>query len=110
MEINLNSIISPRQFYFQLFSNLLNKCPKDTYNMVTHITMYESQDNYMIEIAAPYLSNPKTRKATINGYTDYAEAVNNSEFLTNGGKNPNYHWIEKTIERTIKVLNGGANL
>lgn len=90
-----------RSYWMQLFGNLVNASPVDTRNMVTHINLYETEDTYEIEVAAPYATNPKSKK-TIDKYgnTDYAYLVNTSGIHTG--------WIERQMVLTENVLNSFA--
>lgn len=87
-----------KKYWMQLFANLVNASPVDTRNMVTHITMVELNDCYEITVAAPYATNPKIKKTTVNGFSDYALAVNS--------RKPHKNWIEKQIQLTQKIVNG----
>lgn len=91
---------SSRDYWLQLFSNLVNASPVDTRNMVTHITMFESENEFVIEIAAPYASNPKSKKSSYNGKSDYAFAVNYTPSKST------YHWVEKQVKLTENIING----
>lgn len=87
-----------RRYYMQLLANLLNACPVDTRNMITHIVMYETADNYVIEINAPYSTNPKVNKSTINGKSDYAYDVNYAN------RSPHKNWVEDQIKLTERIV------
>lgn len=86
-----------RKYWNQLFANLLNACPVDTRNMQTHIVMFENADEYVIEVNAPYATNPKVNKETINGYSDYAQAVN--------ARGVHKNWIQNQIKQTGRIIN-----
>lgn len=92
-----------RDYWMQLYTNLLNACPVDTRNMVTHITMYETNEFFFIEIAAPYATHPRS-KGTIdaNGFTDYALYVNEvpRPYRNHRG------WVEREMKRTEMIMNG----
>lgn len=85
-------------YYMQLFANLVNASPVDTRNMVTHIMMYETNNDFIIEINAPYSSNPKVAKESVNGKSDYAYEVNY------GSKSPHQGWVEDQIDLTAKLV------
>lgn len=85
-------------YYMQLFANLVNASPVDTRNMVTHIVMYETATDYMIEVNAPFATNPKINKESVNGKSDYAYDVNY------GSKSPHYNWIEDQIDLTGRLI------
>lgn len=89
-----------RDYWQQLFANLVNASPVDTRNMQTHITLFESEDEYVIEISAPYASNPKSKKSSYNGKSDYAHAVNYTP------NKSTYHWVENQVKLTEKIING----
>ena len=92
-----------RDYWMQLFSNLLNACPVDTRNMVTHIQMFETSDNFIIEIAAPYATNPRIQATTdARGFTDYAMYVNevSRPYRDHRG------WVEREMKRTQDIMNG----
>lgn len=88
-----------RDYWMQLYSNLLNRCPVDTRNMVSHIQMTETPETYEIIVAAPYATNPKS-KTTMDksGFTDYAYYVNNRQ--------PHLNWVEREMKRTERIMNG----
>lgn len=105
-----------RDYWMQLFANLLKASPVDTRNMITHIKMYETPDAYGILIEAPYATNPKCQrkgqtsstykqKTGKNSYKstalhNYAGAVN---YAT---KSPHRYWVENQIELTKQIMNG----
>lgn len=90
-----------KQYWEQLYSNLVNASPVDTRNMVTHITLYgmvETDTTYELLISAPYKTNPKMKnRTTVNGYSDYASAVNNSGVHKG--------WIEEQMKLTENIIN-----
>lgn len=101
-----------RDYWNQLFANLLNACPIDTTNMQTHIVMFDNADEYIIEVNAPYSSYKKvvervidgkkqtktiTKPSVINGYSDYAQAVNSRGVHKN--------WIQNQIKQTGRIIN-----
>lgn len=83
-----------------LFAELLNRCPKDTGNMVNHILIGETEDYYEITITAPK-----------DNY-DYARSVNYALNAKADGRAlsvkeaKNYRWIEKAIARSTEVFTG----
>lgn len=87
-----------RAYWMQLFANLLNASPVDTRNMVTHIVMFENADEYVIEVNAPYATNPKVNKENVNGYSDYAYAVNYAN------RSPHKGWIQNQITHTARLI------
>lgn len=95
-----------RLYWIQLHANLLNASPVDTRNMVTNIDLYESAENYVIEINAPFASNPKfmeknkNKGVTVNGKSDYAYDVNYAK------RSPHLNWVERQIDLTAKIVNG----
>lgn len=89
-----------KEYWMQLFANLLNSCPVDTRNMITHISLYETPTEYGILVEAPYATNPKSKKKSYKGLHNYAGAVNYAK------KSPHYHWIENQIEYTKQIMNG----
>lgn len=87
------------QFYFEmLVTALMANCPKDTRNMVSHITLEDYGDYWKITI-----SGPKTNKD--GSFYDYAKAVNYNQQRT-AKEARNYMWIEKTIAQVSKVMGG----
>lgn len=95
----MNSSNLERDYWFQLFSNLVNVSPVDTRNMQTHIVMYENANEFVIEVNAPYATNPKVNKETVNGMSDYAYFVNNAN------KSPHKNWIQNQIIQTGRIFN-----
>lgn len=89
---------SQRDYWMQLFANLVNASPKDTRNMVTHISLFETENEYVIEIAAPFATNPKSKQTSYNGMSDYAYLVN--------AQKPHKGWIENQIRLTERIVNG----
>ena len=88
-----------RDYWMQLHANLINACPVDTRNMVTHIALYETPSAYEIVIAAPYALNPKVKKQPQNGVGNYAGAVNFAN------RSPHKGWVEREIDYTNKIMN-----
>lgn len=88
-----------RNYWNQLFANLLNDSPVDTRNMQTHIVMFENADEFVIEVNAPYATNPKVNKESVNGMSDYAYYVN----YANGS--PHKNWIQNQIKQTARIIN-----
>lgn len=115
-----------RDYWNQLFSNLVNASPIDTHNMQSHIVLFENANEYVIEINAPlnerkelisdskkagrikYVkkTNSKTKKApaikeTRQGVlSDYAYDVNYAN------RSPHKGWVQDQIELTAKIVNG----
>lgn len=88
-----------RNYWMQLHANLLNACPVDTRNMQTNIVMFENADEYVIEVNAPYMTNPKIAKETVNGKSDYAYDVNYAK------RSPHKGWIKDQIKQTARIVN-----
>lgn len=93
----MNNSNLERDYWMQLFANLLNACPVDTRNMQTHIVYYENANEFVIEVNAPYATNPKVNKETVNGYSDYAYVVNERGVHKN--------WIQNQIIQTGRIFN-----
>ncbi len=93
-----------KDYWMQLYSNLLNACPVDTRNMVTHISLLETPTAYTITIEAPYKTNKKCKKTSYNGMHNYAGAVNYA------GRSPHKYWVEKQIELTKRIMRGRNTL
>lgn len=115
-----------RDYWNQLFSNLVNASPVDTHNMQSHIVLFENANDYVIEINAPFnerkelisnlekagrikyvkKTNSKTKKApaikeTRQGVlSDYAYDVNYAN------RSPHKGWVQDQIELTAKIVNG----
>ena len=88
-----------RNYWMQLFGNLLNASPVDTRNMQTHIVMFENADEFVIEVNAPYATNPKVNKEFVNGKSDYAYDVNYAN------RSPHKGWIQNQINQTARIFN-----
>ena len=123
----MNSSNLERDYWFQLFSNLVNVSPVDTSNMQTHIVYYENANEFVIEVNAPIKEreelvanrkkdgkvpisrnrqNGKTKSApkasesfSIENVTDYAYAVNYAN------KSPHQGWIQNQIKQTGRIFN-----
>ena len=84
-----------RDFYYVLYTTLQANCPKDTFNMVDHITLTDMGDYWIISISGPR-----------DGY-DYARDVNEQQLPTQSGPNKgkiNYHWVERTIKQVSHLF------
>lgn len=89
-----------RLYWTQLFANIVNASPVDTRNMQTHIVMYENAENYVVEINAPFATNPKFKGDSQGGKSDYAYDVNYAQ------RSPHLNWVERQIDLTAKIVNG----
>lgn len=116
-----------RDYWQQLFANLVNASPVDTRNMQSHIVLFENANEYVIEINAPLnerkelisdskkaknfifvfkKTNSRTKKApAIKGtrqgvLSDYAYDVNYANY------SPHKGWVQDQIELTAKIVNG----
>lgn len=83
-------------FYYLLYTALLANCPKDTRNMVSHITLTDMGDYWDINISGP------------RGGYDYARAVNYNPQRT-PKEARNYMWVERTIKQVCNVLGEEVN-
>lgn len=118
-----------RNYWMQLFGNLLNACPIDTHNMQTHIVYMENADEFVIEVNAPIKEREKlienieksgtirvnkkpvkknnnTKNApqvseprNVDNLTDYAYDVNYAN------KSPHKGWIQNQIKQTARIFN-----
>ena len=74
--------------YNLIYTKLLAKCPKDTWNMVNNISFLDYGDYVEIKIDV-----------------EYAEAVNYNR--QRGAKEiKNYHWVERVIRQVSEVIGG----
>lgn len=117
-----------KDYWNQLFANLVNASPIDTHNMQTHIVLFENANEYVIEINAPFnerkelisdlkkagrikvnsvkKTNSRTKKApaikeTRQGVlSDYAYDVNYAN------RSPHKGWVQEQMELTAKIVNG----
>lgn len=78
-----------------LFTTLLANCPRDTENMISHITI-----KYIDDIVEITISGPKT---TGKGFYDYARAVNYNKQRT-PKEARNYEWIERSIKQVSALF------
>lgn len=85
-----------RDYWMSLWTNLLNASPVDTGNMKAHILAYETENHFVIAVTAPYITNPKVKLKEIDGYTDYALAVNT--------KQPHAGWVNTQIRQTASLM------
>lgn len=89
-----------RDFYYLLHKALQANCPRDTHNMVSHITLTDMGDYWEINISGPN-----------KGY-DYARAVNERQGMVKSGPNKganNYKWVERTIKQVCNALGEEVN-
>ena len=98
------------QFYYTLYTALLARAPKDTRNMVTHITLEDFGDHWLIKISGPMSSyrdkkTGKPRKSNLS--YDYARDVNYNR-QRSAKEVRNYKWIEATIKQVAKVIGGNV--
>ena len=86
-------------FYYNLLQVLYPTCPYDTGNMLSHISLEETPEYFIIKINAP----------TAKGY-DYAEAVNEglcAEFQgrpRSAKEERNYHWVQRAVEQAARLV------
>lgn len=89
-----------RDFYYVLYTLLLTLAPRDTGNMVTHITLTDTGENWLIEISGPLI--------TESGYYDYAKAVNYNPQRT-PKETKNYKWVERAIQQASALFGSEVN-
>jgi hypothetical protein len=105
----MNSSNLERDYWMQLFANLLNACPVDTRNMKTHIVMFENPNEFVIEVNAPYVTNPKLQKKgiiknTVNKIKLYFKG-DYAYFVNYANKSPHQYWIQNQINQTARIFN-----
>lgn len=90
--------MNDEELYMVLFTALINRCPRDTHNMVDNITLLEMEDAWKIRISGPTLKY------------DYAEAVNLALAAMAQGRplsvkeQNNLHWVDLTIDQVCSVF------
>lgn len=96
-----------RDFYYLLYMTLLATCPVDTRNMVSHITLEDAGDHWIITISGPAIDES-------GKFFDYARAVNYGLNAIEQGRpmstkeSRNYKWIERAIKRASMLATGGT--
>lgn len=76
-----------------LYTMLLENCPVDTRNMISHITINYYGSYTEIKVSAP------------SRYGDYAKHVNYNRQRT-PKEASNYKWIEKTLREWAQITGG----
>lgn len=84
-----------RDFYYVLYTTLLTLSPRDTGNMVSHITLTDMGDEWLIQISGPL--------TTASGFYDYAKAVNYNPQRT-AKEAKNYKWVERAIQQASALF------
>ena len=85
-------------FYYNLLQVLYPTCPYDTGNMVSHISLEETPQEFIIKINAP----------TAKGF-DYAIAVNEGLAAKAQGRSRsakeqrNYHWVQRAVKQAAQL-------
>ncbi len=76
-----------------LFTKLLSRCPIDTGNMVSHITLFSDikNDQIVVTIAAP------AKKGDYSKFVNYAR------------KSPHRFWVENQIKSVENIVISNAN-
>lgn len=93
-----------RDFYYVLHTTLLALSPKDTGNMVSHITLEDFGSYWKITISGPRIS--------ASGFYDYARDVNERQGIVKTGPNKganNYKWIERAIRQVSESVGGSVS-
>ena len=76
--------------YNLIYTKLLAKCPKDTWNMVNNIAFLDYGDYVEIKIDV-----------------DYASWVNTNGKYARGAKEiANFHWVEDVLKEASEVIGG----
>lgn len=90
--------MSEQAFWQLAYTQLLNMCPRDTHNMVNHITLEDRGDAWVITISGPTVKY------------DYAKAVNYGLSAKANGRTMsvkeqrNYMWIERALAQAAEVF------
>ena len=85
-------------YYYNLLQILYPTCPYDTGNMLSHISLTETPEEFIIKINAP----------TARGY-DYARAVNEglaAKYYNRprtAKEERNYHWVQRAVEQAARL-------
>lgn len=128
----MNSSNLERDYWFQLFANLVNVSPVDTRNMQSHIVYYENANEFVIEVNAPIKEreelianrkkdgkvpiprnrqkinrqNGKTKSAPKARESFSVENVTDYAYAVNyANKSPHQGWIQDQIKQTGRIFN-----
>lgn len=82
--------------YELVYTSILARCPVDTKNMITHISLADHGDYMQITIAAPKNGGDYAR------HTNYNRQRGSKEVR-------NFKWVERAISQAVEAYGGNVD-